>query len=150
MQVRLLTIPLILISSLAIAREGAIPQQELSLGGAAIGDSSSAVVARLGQPRRKVESSDFLTLHYYYPRVRVSFSDGVVAGLYSDNPDGCTPTHLCPGDSLDRMRALYGPPLVSDRESGRFHEYYAADAYCWLQIAAMGERVASMEVACQP
>lgn len=147
---KLLSILFLLLPPLAFAREGTVPEGEISLGGVAIGDSSSAVIARLGQPRRKVKAPDFLDLHYDYPNLRVSFSDGIVTGLYSDKPAGCTPMHLCPGDSLDRMRSLYGPPLVADRESGRFHEYHGAGTTCWLQIPATGKRVESVTVACQP
>jgi hypothetical protein len=147
---KLLGALLLLIPSLAFAGEGTVLEREVSLGGVAIGDSPGVVIARLGQPRRKVEVSDFLNLHYDYPHVRVSFSEGVVAGLYSVSPKACTPMHLCPGDSLDKMRSLYGQPLVADRESGRFYEYYGADSTCWLQIPAKGSRVASVTVACQP
>ena len=147
---KLLSILFLLIPSLAFAREGTVPDREIALGGVAIGESPGAVVALLGQPRRKVEASDFLNLHYVYPNVRVSFSDGVVAGLYSDKAKGCTPMHLCPGDPLDKMLSLYGPPLVADRESGSFYEYYGADASCWLQIPAKGKTVTSITVACQP
>ena len=147
---KLLCILLLTIPSLAFAGEGAVPEHEISLGGVAIGESPSAVTSGLGQPTRKVEASDFLNLHYYYPHVVVSFSDGVVAGLYSDRPNGCTPRHLCPGDSFDKMRSLYGPPVVADRETGRFYEYYPPDATCWLQIPAKGKRVVSITVACQP
>ncbi|WP_156087822.1 MULTISPECIES: hypothetical protein [unclassified Lysobacter] len=147
---KLLHILLLTIPSLAFAGEGVIPEREISLGGVAIGETPSAVASRLGQPMRKVEASDFLNLHYYYPHVTVSFSDGVVAGLFSDKPDGCTPKHLCPGDRLDKMRSLYGAPLAADRETGRFYEYYPPDATCWLQIPAKGEEVVSITVACQP
>jgi hypothetical protein len=147
---KLVGILLLTIPYLAFAGEGAVPEREISVGSVAIGESPSAVSSGLGQPTRKVEASDFLNLHYYYPHVVVSFSDGVVAGLYSDKPNGCTPRHLCPGDSLDKMRSLYGPPLVADRETGRFYEYYPPDSTCWLQISAKSKRVVSIAVACQP
>lgn len=141
---------IVLIPSLALARTGSVSEDELSLGGVLIGDSPSEVIANLGKPQREVESPDFLNLHYDYSHVRVSFSDDVVAGLYSDNPLGCTPMHLCPGDSLDKTRALYGPPIVADRESGTFYEYYGADSSCWLEVSVTGKRVASIRVECQP
>ena len=141
---------LLLIPSLAFAGEATVPGSEASLGGVAIGESADAVVARLGEPPTRVEDVDFLDLHYDYPQLRVSFNNQVVAGLRSDKPDACTPRRLCPGDSLQRMRSLYGPPEVSERESERVHEYYAADAVCWLQIRAKGETIASITVACMP
>lgn len=137
-------------ASPAFAREGAILESELSLGGIVIGKSPGEVASELGEPLRKVETSDFLSLHYDYPQVRVSFRDDAAAGLYSDNAAGCTPMQLCPGDRLDKMRSLYGTPVIADRDTGRFHEYYAADVTCWLQIAAKGKKILSIAVACQP
>ena len=147
---KLLGILLLTLPSLAVAGEGTVPEREIALGGVTIGESPGTVTSALGEPTRKIEASDFLDLHYYYPHVVVSFSDGVVAGLYSEKPNGCTPKHLCPGDSLDKMRSLYGSPLVANRETGRFYEYYPPDGTCWLQIPAKGKKVVSITVACQP
>lgn len=141
---------LLLASFPVFAGEAAVSDRELSLGGVAIGDSTEAVVSRLGQPKRKVPAQDFIDLHYEYPHMRVSFNGGIVAGLHADKPGACTPKGLCPGDRLNRMRVLYGAPIVSDRETGRFYEYIGGDAACWLQIRAKGKRVASIDVACQP
>lgn len=141
---------LLLVPVMAFAGEGAVSETELSLGGVAIGDSTEAVVARLGQPKRQVLAQDFIDLHYEYPHMQVSFNGGIVAGLHAGKAGACTPKGLCPGDRMDRMRALYGAPIVSDRETGRYYEYIGGDAACWLQIRARGKRVASIDVACQP
>lgn len=140
---------ILLVPVMAFAEEGIVPDRELSLGGVDIGDTPAQVVSRLGEPRRKVTSPDFLDLHYEYPHLRVSFNEGIVAGLHADKRGACTPKGLCPGARFDRMRALYGEPLVSDRETGRFYEYVGGVG-CWLQIPAKGKRVASITVACQP
>ncbi len=141
---------LLLVPACAFAAEGIVSDRELSLGGVAIGDTAAQVTSRLGVPKRKVPAQDFLDLHYEYAALRVSFNGGIVAGLHADKRDACTPKGLCPGDRLDRMRALYGDPIVSDRETGRYYEYVGGDAACWLQIRARGKRVASIDVACQP
>ena len=139
---------LLLSSPMAFAADGTIPGSEMSVGGVAIGQSPGQVSKKLGEPLRKVATGDFLD--YFYPHVRVSLGEGVVAGLYTDDPRGCTPMQLCPGDRLAKMRSMYGPPVVADRETGRFYEYYATGTTCWLQISAKGSRVASIAVACQP
>lgn len=141
---------LILVTSNAFSEEANIPAKEVSLAGVFVGDSIALVKEKLGEPAHETEASDFLNLHYDYPNVGVSFSDVVVAGLYSDRPDGCTPRQLCPGDRLDRMRSLYGRPIVSDRETGRFYEYYGHDLYCWLQMDAKQDKIVSIRVECQP
>ena len=141
---------LLLVPVMAFAEQGGVSETELSLGGVAIGDSTEAVIARLGQPKRQVPAQDFIDLHYDYPHMRVSFNGGIVAGLHAGKAGACTPKGLCPGDRFDRMRALYGEPIVADRETGRYYEYVGGDAACWLQIPARGKRVTSIDVACQP
>jgi hypothetical protein len=146
--------PIIRISSLilssALLAQGEIPANEVSIRGVAIGDSLSQVIKKLGKPSSKVQASDYLDLHYKYPTMTVSFSEGVVAGLFTDSIAACTPKQLCPGDSLDRMRSLYGEPIVADRETGRFYEYYGNELYCWLKIPVDDRKVGSITVACQP
>jgi len=129
---------------------GQIPPSEVSLHGVAIGSSPARVIQILGRPKKKYEASDYLSLHYDYPDLRVSFSDGIVAGLFTQSPRSCTPRGLCVGDTISRMRALYGQPVVANRGTGKFYEYYGKDLYCWLQIPASGSRIKSITVACQP
>lgn len=127
-----------------------VPAQEVAIGGIVIGDSPAPVRAKLGDPGRAWEDEGFLTLHDAYPGLRVSCSDDVVSGLLAESPAACTPRRLCPGDSLDRMRDLYGAPFLQDRPDGRYHEYVGYDADCFLQIAAQGSSVTAIRVACQP
>jgi hypothetical protein len=141
---------LLLLSSTSLAHKGDIPASEVSIGGISVGQSPAAVMRKLGKPFRETTTSDYLDLHFKYRSVTVSFSEKVVAGLYSDQADGCTPKHLCPGNSLKKMRSLYGFPIEVDRETGHFYEYYGQDLYCWLQISAKGQRISSIAVACQP
>jgi len=146
----LLLMPLACALVPADAREGSIPPGEVSIGGITVGETSAQVRNRLGKPLRESKDSDYLDLHYDFPSVRVSFSEGVVAGLQARSPAGCTPSRLCLGDSVDRMRSLYGAPVVAERESGRYYEYYGEDLYCWLQITAAAGIVKVLTVQCQP
>ena len=141
---------MLLLSPTSLAHNGDVPASEVSIGGIAVGESPTAVIRKLGKPTHTTEASDYLDLHFEYRNVTVSFSEKVVAGLYSDKADGCTPRHLCPGDSLKKMRSLYGSPIEADREAGHFYEYYGQDLYCWLKISAKRQKISSIAVACQP
>ena len=139
---------LLMILAWASAVDGTVPESELSVAGIEIGQSPAQVIRKLGTPVRNVDTGEFVD--YQYARARVSVSENMVYGLYSDDPDGCTPAGLCPADGLDKMRSLYGPPVEADRETGLFYEYYAPGSTCWLQISAKGNRIASIAVVCQP
>ena len=140
----------VLLMEAAVGRGGVVPTHEVSLGGINVGDSRSQVETRLGEPVSTYEELDYLDTHYSYPDIRVSFSMDVVAGLYTQSPRSCTPAQLCPGDSFAKMWGLYGEPVIADRETGRFYEYYGVDLYCWLQIPAGFDKIHSISVACQP
>lgn len=139
---------MILASAPALAVDGTVPERELSVAGVEIGQSPAQVTKLLGNAVRKVDTGEFV--EYHYSRARVSVGENMVYGVYSDHPHACTPAGLCPGDGLDKMRFLYGPPVEADRETGLFFEYYATGASCWLQISAKGNLIASIAVACQP
>ncbi|MEO1299685.1 MAG: hypothetical protein AAFW75_28720, partial [Cyanobacteria bacterium J06636_16] len=62
----------------------------------------------------------------------------------------CTPAGVCPGMDVAEVYAIYGVPVVAERENGRFLEYYSASSTCWLQIALDDQTVGSVGVACQP
>jgi len=145
-----LLLPLLCVPLSSRAGEGSIASTEISIGGIVIGETPAQVRKKLGKPLRESRTSGFLDLHYDYPAVRVSFNEQVVAGLESRSSQGCTPEKLCPGDSVERMRSLYGPPMVVDRETGRYFEYYPEDHDCWLQISANAGKVKGVAVACQP
>ena len=141
---------LFLLATAASDEAGMIPAHDVAIGGVAIGYSPQQVRSKLGKPKTVEKSQDYLSFHYVYANVRVSFDEDVVAGLFTDSKKGCTPKGLCPGDSLNKMRRLYGEPILADRETGRFYEYYGIDLYCWFQIPAQGNKVSSIKVACQP
>jgi hypothetical protein len=147
---RNILLSILLLPYSALAQNGNLPASEISIAGVKVGDSPIQVQSRLGRPSKVVKESDYLDTHYEYSRLTVSFSEGVVAGLYSDKPQGCTPKGLCTGDSLEKMQRLYGNPNSANRETGRFYEYYGKDLFCWLQISAKGNSVKSIRVACQP
>ena len=147
MKTRLLV--LLLVPSLAMAWEGAVPQSEMSLGGVAIGQSRDEVIAKLGKPTHREEAQDFLDLHYDYPHLRVSFNTDIVAGLESRDAKACTAKGLCPGDKLEKMRSMYGAPKLAGTDE-QAYVYYGPDGACWLEVPAKGRRVTKLSVVCMP
>ncbi|WP_206754683.1 MULTISPECIES: hypothetical protein [Cyanophyceae] len=124
-----------------------LPEQELRLGGLSIGDEGKTVIREFGQPSQ-VSSSFYSQLDY--PSFIVLMEGGTVIGMTSTSDQYCTPAGVCPGMDFEQVRERYGEPIVSDREDGRFMEYYTANSSCWLKIAVDGELVESVSVVCQP
>lgn len=129
------------------SRSQDLPEQELRLGGLSIGDEGKTVIREFGQPSQ-VSSSFYSQLDY--PGFTVLLEEGTVIGLTSTSDQYCTPAGVCPGMDSEQVRERYGEPTVSDREDGRFMEYYTENSSCWLKIAVDGELVESVGVVCQP
>lgn len=132
--------------SLAAARH---PAFGAGARGVSLDATEQQIFALLGQPTSVTEELDFLNRHLHYPNLLISFSGSIVAGLFSESPDACTPAGLYPGDPLAHALTLYGAPEIAERETGTFWEYYTSFP-CWLQVAPEGDRIASVRVACQP
>ena len=124
-------------------------QIQLSLAGIPIGATQDEVINQLGQPTQVVDSLPFPQLEY--PGLTVWFDENRqgVLGMLSTSDQYCTPAGVCPGMDVAEVREIYGEPQVSDREDGRFIEYYPDTCCCWLQIALENdETVRSIEVLC--
>jgi hypothetical protein len=124
---------------------------ELAIGGVAIGDTASKVERTLGSPSSERYIGDYIDREYVYPHMVVGFGGRMVLALETSESTACTSRGLCPGDTLAKLRALYGEPVVADRETGRFLEIYTNDGgTCWFKITPDDERVERVAVVCMP
>jgi hypothetical protein len=137
-------------SSLA-SQTPSISDSELSLGGIALGDSEQVVLAKLGKPAHVTGTGDFLNIRLDYPGLTIWLGEGRRVGeILSTASRQCSPSGICPGQSLSIATAKLGPALVADREDGRFMEYPSAQSACWLQLAVLKGIIVSIRAECQP
>jgi hypothetical protein len=127
-----------------------ISTSELVIGGVSIGQHERKVKRRLGEPRFRTDSGEGFTLAYAGLKVEVGVGDHGVYEVVSTNSKYCTPSKLCPGMSESHARRLYGEPVMAERETGSFLEYYPPGSTCWLQISAPKGIVKALRIACQP
>ena len=142
----------VLAASALAAEFPTVPDSELSIGGIALDVEESVVFRRLGQPGRVTDTGDFLNLRLDYPGITIWLGEGRRVGeVLSTSSKHCTPSGICPGMKLSQVHALFGPPLVADREDGRFMEYFPKSNFpCWLQLAVRRGVVKSVRAECQP
>ena len=148
----LCTAVVFLVTGTALAAEPSlVADQELSLGGIALGDTQASVLGKLGQPRRTTDTGDFLNIRMDYPGLTVWLGEGHRVGeVLSTAKQHCTPAGICPGTPFAKAQAEYGSPLVADREDGTYMEYPSSQSSCWLQIAVSKGIVKSVRAECQP
>lgn len=137
-----------------------IALSELSFAGIALGNSEALVRKTLGKPRDmtgKRGDPDY-TLHY--PGLDVIFyEEGKVTGLNATAANRCTPSGVCPGQTLTQAQAHLGKGTPATPVEGAV-EYYVKDESCWLQLDLDSEstsradagaaRIKNIAVVCAP
>ena len=139
------------------SNRAAISDSELGLGGVALGDSESHVLAVLGQPSQRSDTGEGFALEYPGLTVLIGWLGQAAPGkqrhvlqLNANASGACTPSGVCPGDAVSKVLAVYGQPIKAERESGSFWEYYSNQSSCWLQLDTSGDTVHAINVVCQP
>ncbi|MGO1070813.1 hypothetical protein [Lysobacter sp. CA199] len=132
-----------------------IALSELSFAGIVLGDTQAKVKKTLGKPGETIGQPDDHDYIFRYPGLDITFFDeDKVAGLSSTSPRRCTPSGVCPGQTLAQAHARLGrgaPPAPVDDAV----EYYVEDESCWLQLnldadSAPPQRIKTLSVVCIP
>jgi hypothetical protein len=141
----------------AAGSASAVSDNELSLGGVALGDSEARVLVVLGQAPKQSDTGEGIALKYPGLTVLVGWLEQQtpdkqrhVLKLTATAPTACTPSGICPGVLVSKAVAAYGQPVQATRDSGSFLEYYSHQSSCWLQLGTSGDTVRSISAVCQP
>ena len=148
----------LLLAGTAVAESSSrICDRELAFDGVALGDTEATVFEKLGKPLRTTNTGEGRHLDYAGLVIWSGLYDPQDCGtqcrvdeLFSTSPKRCTPSGVCPGMTLDAVKALHGEPIVADREARSFMEYASAESPCWLQLTVNNGIVVSARAACQP
>lgn len=132
------------------ASTNSIAASELSIANVRLGDSEKTTVRKLGKPFNRKSNGEGFVLSYQGLAVTHAVEPYGVYEMKSTNPKYCTPKKVCPGISIEKLKRIYGEPIVAERNEGKFLEYIGDRTTCWLQISAFNDFVKSIRVACQP
>jgi hypothetical protein len=127
-----------------------INESELTLGDIALGDAKSKLIRRLGEPVRRSINPVSVELEYEGLSFSLDEQEERIWGMESRRADYCTPSGLCPEMTVAEAENIYGTATISDREDGRFLEYYNTQTACWLKIGVSDDIIKSVAIACQP
>jgi hypothetical protein len=132
------------------ASTNSIAASELSIANVRLGDSEKTTVRKLGKPLNRTNNGEGFVLSYQELAVAHGVEPYGVYEMESTNPKYCTPKKVCPGISIEKLKRIYGEPIVAERDEGKFLEYIGNKTTCWLQISVFNDFVKSIRVACQP
>ena len=149
-----LTALMMIFAQLAPAYAGvssvAFPEERLTLGGIAIGQSEASVTALLGNPKKRTEESDFfLPITLSYPGLVVSLDEQGVGGVHSSSEKFCTLANVCPGMTYAQVTEAYGHADPYERDGRVFRDYLWDDG-CWLRISFQANVATTVETTCSP
>lgn len=127
-----------------------VNDEEMMLGGIALGEPETSLAQRLGPPvDREENDGDYLPLRLSYRGLVVQLDEQGVGGMISTDGRFCTPAGACPGMPYARVKAIYGAALVTETVNGATVGYVHGDG-CWLEFAQRAGRVSAIELACSP
>ncbi|MEL7067127.1 MAG: hypothetical protein AAGN15_00580 [Cyanobacteria bacterium J06581_3] len=112
---------------------------DFAINGMSIGMTQAEVIEQLGEPddigmdRRPGDTL------LYSDGMKVYLGDDFVTGAVATGTDFCTPSGICPGDSLESIFNRLGTTVIApDDGSGRYAAYRPAAednvVFCWLEI----------------
>ncbi len=122
---------------------------ELNLSGLTLNTSEAEVYNLLGEPKsREINPTSYIDEVLYYGGISVAISDGMVWDIVATSPKFCTPSGVCPGDSVDLLfDALGSTGLIP--AGGRQRAVYAAPSMgCSLNLDIVSNAVSQITIAC--
>ena len=123
---------------------------ELNLSGLTLNTSEIGIYDLLGEPKsRDINPTSYIDEILYYGGISVAISDGRVWDIVATSPKFCTPSGVCPGDSVDLLFDTLGPTALIPA-GGRQRAIYAAPSMgCSLNLDIVADTVSQIELACQ-
>jgi hypothetical protein len=120
------------------------------LGGIALGQSESSVIATLGKPqRREAIDGKFLPITLVYRDFLVYLDDSGVGGALSTGKKFCTPAKVCPGMTYAQVTQIYGVSVSYETDGSISRDYFGEEG-CWLRLTFEKERISSIQIMCAP
>lgn len=123
---------------------------ELNLSGITLNTSETEIYNILGSPKsRDIGPTSYIDEILYFGGISIAVSGGMVWDIVATSPKFCTPSGVCPGDSVDLLFDTLGPTALIPA-GGRQRAIYAAPSMgCSLNLDIVANTVSQIELACQ-
>ena len=126
--------------------KGAVSAGEFSITGLNLYATEAEVIAALGPPKsRETLSNSFIDEVLYFGGISVAIAGGQVWDIIATSPKFCTPSGVCPGDSVDYAFNVLGPTDIVGQEA-----IYISPAMgsCSINLGISGDVVSQIKLAC--
>lgn len=120
---------------------------EFSIAGVTLSSTQEDVLWLLGQPKsRETLTGSFVDEILYYGGISISIAEGQVWDIIATSPKFCTPSGVCPGDSVSRVFNTLGPTDIIGQRA-----VYTASGMgsCVLDLGIDYDTVNQIKLICQ-
>jgi len=120
---------------------------EFSIAGVTLNSTREDVMWMLGSPKSsETLPGSFIDEILYYGGISISFAGGQVWDIISTSPKFCTPSGVCPGDSVSRVFNTLGPTDIVGQSA-----IYTASGMgsCVLDLGIAYNAVSQIKLVCQ-
>ena len=126
--------------------KGMVSAGELSITGLDFYATEAEVLAILGPPKsRETLPSSFIDEVLYFGGISVAIAGGQVWDIITTSPKFCTPSGVCPGDSVDYAFTVLGPTDIVGQEATYTSPGMGS---CSINLAISGNTVSQIKLAC--
>jgi hypothetical protein len=128
--------------------KAAVSASEFSIAGIGLDATEADILALLGSPKsREVAPTDYIDEVLYFGGVSVAIAGGQVWDIISTSPKFCTPSGVCPGDSVALLFDTLGPTELIPTEVGE-QALYSGLGNCTLEFDIAAETIYQIKLAC--
>ncbi len=126
--------------------KGTVSAGEFSLAGLDFYATEAEVIAILGSPKsRETQPNSFIDEVLYFGGISVAIAGNQVWDIIATSPKFCTPSGVCPGDSVDYAFNVLGPTDIVGQEA-----IYTSPmmGLCSINLGISGDIISQIKLAC--
>lgn len=129
-----------------LAAKGTVSAGELSITGLNFYATEAEVLAVLGPPKsRETLPNSFIDEVLYFGGISIAVAGGQVWDIIATSPKFCTPSGVCPGDSVDYAFNVLGPTDIVGQEATYTSP---ATGSCSISLGISGDIISQIKLAC--
>jgi hypothetical protein len=129
--------------------KGIVSSSEFDLSGLSFYTLEEDIVTLLGPPKsRDIAPTTYIDEVLYYGGISIAIAGGQVWDIIATSPKFCTPSGVCPGDSVDYVFNILGPTEITQLGDRDRLSYTAPETGCLLNFDIVADAVSQIELTC--
>jgi hypothetical protein len=134
---------------LAAQAKGTVATSELDLAGLSFYALEEDILALLGPPKsREIAPTAYIDEVLYYGGISIAIAGGQVWDIVATSPKFCTPSGICPGDSVDYVFNILGPTDILYSGESETAVYTTPDMGCSMNLDIVADAVSQIKLTC--